>query len=456
MSVEAVKIENIAAKFSLKELSDIFNFNCPNDGQLFSICTDSRTINKNQIFLPVGGEKFDGHNFINETLEKGIKFSFCDVKKISKVNEQLRKNLILVDNTLNAYHAIAHHYRNKINPKVIAITGSSGKTTVKELISSVILQKHKVHKTEANFNNEIGVPKTILEMPEDTEILVLELAMRAKGEISFLSKTAKPNIAVITNIGSAHIGRLGSLESIMEAKCEILEHLEDDGVAIVHNHPYLIKCINDRSGKRPFATTMVTFDINEATNINYKNGKSTFTFENKNYTVNASGQIHVLNSICTIKLAHFLKLSDEEIKKGLIEFKLPEGRGNIIKLKDNIFLVNESYNANPDSLKAALTNLIECWDKDYKKIVVIGELRELGDYENKLLKELNTWLMDRNLSSVITIGDKLKEIKNATNVKNTDECCAILNKLLVPKSVVLIKGSHVARLDKIVGTLRAT
>ena len=449
MSAEAVKIENIVAKFSLKELSDLFNFNCPNDGQLFSICTDSRIINKNknQIFLPVSGERFDGHNFINETLQKGIKFSFCDVKKISKVNEPLRKSLILVDSTLSAYHRIASYYRDKINPKVIAITGSSGKTTVKELISSVILQKYKVHKTEANFNNEIGVPKTILEMPEDTEVLVLELAMRAKGEISFLSKTAKPNLAVITNVGAAHIGRLGSLQAIMEAKCEILEHLESDGVAIVHNNPDLIKC----AGRyMPPHVPMMMFDINEAKNINYKNGKSTFTFENKNYTVNASGQIHVLNSICTIKLAQFLKLSCEEIKNGLLEFKLPEGRGNIIRLKDNIFLANESYNANPDSLKAALTNLIECWDKDYKKIVVIGELRELGEHEEKLLKELNEWLIGKPLSCVITVGDKLKEIKNAINVKNTDECCAILNKLLIPKSVVLIKGSHLAGLERII------
>ncbi len=448
MSAETVKTEKTTAKFSLKELSDIFNFNCPNNEQLFSICTDSRTINKNQIFLPLSGEKFDGHNFINEILGKGISFSFCDVRKISKVDEKLRKSLILVDNTLDAYHRVASYYRDKINPKVIAITGSSGKTTVKELITSVILQKHKVHKTKANFNNEIGVPKTILEMLEDTEILVLELAMRAKGEINFLSRTAKPDVAVITNVGSAHIGRLGNLQSIMEAKSEILEHIKVNGTAILNNDLDLIKLAKMKLEGRNIQ--FQTFDLNEASNISFKDGRATFTFKNKNYTVNATGQIHVLNSICAIKLAHFLKLSDEEIKKGLLEFKLPEGRGNIIRLKDNMFLVDESYNANPDSLKVAVTNLIECWGKDYNKILVIGELAELGEHENKLLKELNTWLLDRKLSCVITVGDKLKEIKNATNVKNTNECCAILNKLLIPKSVVLIKGSHIAGLEKVV------
>ena len=158
--------------------------------------------------MPFSGEKFDGHMFINEVFAKGVKYSFCEKSKTSGLDQS---KLIVVENTLDAYHKIANYYRRKINPIVIAVTGSSGKTTVKELIATVLNEKYRVHKTEANFNNEIGVPKTILEMPKDTDVLVLELAMRGKGEIRYLSGTSEPDVAIITNVGSSHVGRLGSL-----------------------------------------------------------------------------------------------------------------------------------------------------------------------------------------------------------------------------------------------------
>ncbi len=449
MSTKIVTDKN-TSKFSTKELLDIFNFKEIIDAdESYSICTDSRTIKTDQIFLPISGEKYDGHDFINSVFEKDVKYSFCDAKKIQKINEKFRKSLILVDDTLNAYHEIAKYYKRKISPKTITITGSSGKTTIKDLIATILSTKYKVHKTEANFNNEIGVPKTILEMPEDTQVLVLELAMRAKGEIRFLAKTAEADITVITNVGSAHIGRLGSLQAIIEAKCEILEHLKNEGIAIVHNNPDLIKC----AGRyMPQHVPMTTFDLAEAKNITFKNGKTNFTFEDKNYTINAPGKIHVLNSLCAMKTAEKLNLSFEEIKKGLIEFTLPQGRGNIISLKGDKFLIDESYNANPESLKAAITSLIECWNSEYKKIVVIGELAELGGHESQLLTELNDWVNKMPLDHVITVGDKIKAItyKSSTNVRNIEECCAILNNLFTSKSVVLVKGSRVAGLEKLV------
>ena len=206
------------AQFQIKELQELFSFNSPASTKV-SICTDSRIICSDQLFLPLIGENFDGHDFINNVLDKGIKLSFCSASKLTKVKEVHKKKLIIVRDTLDAYHLLANHYRKKINPRVVAVTGSSGKTTTKELIAEVLATKFKTHKTEANFNNEIGISKTILEMPEDTKALVLELAMRQKGEIKYLSKTSEPDIGVITNIGTAHIGRLGSIDKIIRTKC---------------------------------------------------------------------------------------------------------------------------------------------------------------------------------------------------------------------------------------------
>lgn len=451
------KTKNKQATFQSKEIASLFSFEL-NSGASFSVSTDSRSIKKEDIFLPLKGEKFDGHDFINSVLDKlGKKagFSFCERAKIKKVKSEYQKNLILVENTLDAYHELANYYRKKVNPKVVGITGSSGKTTVKDLIATVLSQKYKTHKTQSNFNNEIGVPKTILEMPEDTEVLVLELAMRGKGQIRKLSLTSEPDVAVITSIGLAHIGILGDLNSILKAKSEILEGLNKGGIAVLYNDPKLVECAEKlkQMGKLQYAS--MTFDLGLARGIYYMDGKSNFVFDKKMYSVNALGKIHVLNSICAILTARYLKLTEDEIKKGLLSFNVPDGRGNIIKIKDSIYLIDESYNANPDSLKVAVTSLVDCWGSEYVKILILGELAELGEREKELLRELGNWLAKQPLTEIITVGNRLKQITSHHNAKDTKECCDILKKLLIGKGkvVILVKGSHIAGLEKVIKKL---
>lgn len=430
------------ATFQVKELADLFSFNSK-DESLISISTDSRSINSDQVFLPLTGEKFDGHDFIDDALDR-CSLAFCESTKLGKVKKENRIRLIVVDSTLNAYHLLAHHHLKRINPKVIAVTGSSGKTTVKDLISSVASVKYLTHKTEANFNNEIGVAKTILEMPPDTKVLVLEFAMRARGEISYLGATTNPDIAVVINVGAAHIGRLGSIDEIVRAKSEILEHLKTSGTAILFNDLRIIQCAKGIwSGKTKL------FDLSHTSNINFKEGKTTFSFQGEEYFINALGTTHVLNSLCAILVGKELNLSCREIQRGLSNFKLPEGRGGVIRYKDS-YIIDESYNANPDSVKAAVSNMIEGWDKDYKKVLVLGELAELGSHEDRLLGELEIWLKGKSLSTVITVGDKLSKITFANNVKNIEDCCTALERLLEDKSVILVKGSHVAHLEKVI------
>src|SRR3989338_4666140 len=293
------------AKFTTKELNQLFSAGIKIALEL-SVCTDSRAMKPGQIFLPIKGEKFDGHDYINNVFEKfkdgkSIRvLSFCEKKRIKKVKKEHRDKIIIVKDTLEAYHKLANYYRKKINPKVVAITGSSGKTTVKDIVAAVLSSKLAVHKTESNFNNEIGVPKTILEMPRDTEVLVLELAMRGKGEIEFLSKTAEPDIAVITNVGTAHIGRLGSRRAIIKAKSEVLKHLKRGGLAVLANDKELLK-ITEKVWKGKTAS----FDLNQASEINFADGKTCFTIQAKRlcyekYSVSALGNIHILNSLIAI------------------------------------------------------------------------------------------------------------------------------------------------------------
>ena len=437
------KTSRFDVTFQLKELADLFSFNSKKDGSLISISTDSRSISSDQVFLPLVGEKFDGHDFIEDALKR-CSLAFCESAKLDKVKKENKIKLIVVESTLDAYHLLAHHYLEKISPKVIGVTGSSGKTTVKDLISSVASVKYLTHKTEANFNNEIGVAKTILEMPPDTKILVLEFAMRARGEISYLAATANPDIAVIINVGVAHIGRLGSIDEIVRAKCEILEHLKSNGTAILFNDSRITQIAS-----AIWHNKTKLFDLSQVSNIALKKGVTTFSFQGEEYSINALGSTHILNSLCAILVGKELNLSYGEIQRGLSNFKIPEGRGDVIRYKDS-YIIDESYNANPDSVRAAVSNMVEGWDKDYKKILVLGELAELGSHEEKLLGELGVWLRGKSLSTVITVGNKLSKITSADNVKNIEDCCTSLERLLGGKSVALVKGSHIAHLEKVI------
>lgn len=441
------------AKFKIEEIIGLFSsdIQTKEKGLEYDICTDSRSIGKGQIFLPIKGEKFDGHDYINEAIEKGAYYSFCEKKSAYKVNDKYKSKLILVNNTLDAYNETASYYRKKVNPNVIAITGSTGKTTTKNLLVSILSEKYKTHSTEANFNNEIGVPKTILEMEEGIEVLVLELAMRKEGEIKYLTKTAKPDIALITNIGSSHIGRLGSREAIIRAKSEIIEGLNKDGLLVINDDKDL-----ERYVRKKWSGEIKKFNLETTNNIKAGNGKTKFLIDKNQYEVNGVGRQFVLAVLPSILIARHLGLKEEEINKGIAKFSPPEGRGNIIKTKEGNYIIDESYNASPDSVKEAARGVAELWGKSFQKIIVLGEIAELGEKEGELLKELKSYLDKlQPINEIITIGrqfDKEKWETSHNNAGSIEECCNILDKLLDrnKKNVVLVKGSRVSKLEKVV------
>jgi UDP-N-acetylmuramoyl-tripeptide--D-alanyl-D-alanine ligase len=386
-----------------------------------SINTDSRTIITGDIFLALKGKNFNGHDHILAALEKGAEFAISEEDRKEFPNDKL----CLVENTLVTYHQIASAYRRSLNPIVIGITGSSGKTTTKEILQKVLSENYKVYATRENFNNEIGVPKTILEMPEDTEVLILEMAMRGLGEISLLSKTGAPNISIITNIGTAHIERLGSVENIRKAKLEIIDGMEDH-------------LVGDLSLEKTLILDSDNFSKLKLQKIEL--GMKTTSFDaSKNYQLSCLSSPGINADVNAVALAaKQLHLTEEEIQRGLLKYNPSKGRGEISQDKDGNIFIDDSYNANPESIRNSVQALIENFPSK-RRIAVIGQIAESEDsLVTQLFSELsNIAAIELIDARALSIEESIRELKNK----------------LDGNSAVLIKASRVAGLERILECL---
>lgn len=422
----------------------------------FSISTDTRTINPEEIYLPLIGENFDGHNFIEAALDKGCRGFITDNAHLKEIKAQIEnaKFVIAVEDTLTAYLQIANFARKKINPIVIGVTGSSGKTTTKEMLYSVLSQQYITHKSKLNHNNEIGLCQTLLNMPDNTEFVIAEMGMRGLGEIELLSKYAEPDIAIITNVGNAHIGRLGSEKNIALAKCEIAKHLNCEGLLISHYTPLVTENCNWQ-GKKVF------YDL-PLVNITAKNTHySQYIYKENEYELSVGGDHNILNSLAVIETARACGVSIKNIRKGLQEYQPIDNRGQIIELSDNIKVINDSYNANPESVKAAINAVTDSY-KDSKIFLVLGNMAELGEYTDKLHRETGKFVDTKTVNTLITVGESAKliadEIKSNNIAKqsfsNIEDGVEYLKKHLTANSVVLLKASRCMSFEKIAEQLK--
>jgi len=419
----------------------------------FNLSTDTRNIMSDEIFLPLSGENFDGHNFINTALSKGIRGYFIDKNHQNFVFEEALF-VIEVEDTLNAYLQLANYVKSQINPVVIAVTGSSGKTTTKEMIYSVLSQQYKTHKSKLNHNNEIGLCQTMLGMPDDTEFLVVEMGMRGPGEIELLSKYAQPDIAVITNIGTAHIGRLGSREKIAKAKSEIVKYLDKEGTLIAYNEE-LVKKAAKWDGK----TIYYNLDIVKI--VKQDSDCSEFFYKNNKYKLNVSGEYNIINSLAAIEAGFLARLSPDKIAEGLALYRPIDNRWQIMDYRNNIKIINDCYNANPDSVKAVVKAVISSYSNK-KVVLVLGDMAELGKYEESLHKEIGDFLKNKPIFELITVGEKAELISKSLenekfNVKSftrNDEVVEYLLDTLAPESVVLLKASRCMSFENIVEKLK--
>jgi len=428
----------------------------------FTISTDTRNISTEEIFLPLTGENFDGHNFINAALSKGIKGYLIDKIHTNFVFEDA-SFVIEVEDTLKAYLQIANYARKQINPVVVAVTGSCGKTTTKELIYSVLSQQYKTHKSKLNHNNEIGLCQTMLGMPDDTEFLVVEMGMRALKEIELLSKYSEPDIAVITNIGTAHIGRLGSREKIAQAKCEIVAYLDKQGILIAYDDE-LVKKYAKWEGKTCY------YSLKDVDILKIDADSSEFSCNGNVYKLNVPGEYNIINSLAAIKVGMIAGMSPDKIAEGLALYSSIENRWQVFNYKNNIKIINDSYNANPDSVKAAIHAVISSYS-GRKIILVIGDMAELGKYEKSLHAEIGEFVKDKPISELITVGDKAAYIAESLCVETKTDLCVENDKFkiksftrndevveylletLTPDSVVLLKASRCMSFENIVEKL---
>lgn len=447
----SLKVEDILKVTDGKLLVGNLQETCEN------FCTDTRKIQKDDVYVGLKGERFNGNEYYKEALQKGAKVAIISGIDVTKedLEEFKDKTIIEVADSLIAFGNIAAYKRSLYNIPVVQITGSVGKTSTRDIVANVVRMKYKTLQTEGNFNNAIGLPTTVLKL-KDHEAMVVESGMNHFGEIRYLGKIAKPTIAVITNVGTAHIGLLGSRENILKAKLEILENLKPDGYVVINNDNDLLHkwCEQDTKYKK------YTFGIDEksdvmAYNIVISKEYSTYNVKinDKEYTVKVpvSGRHFVYNSLCAIAVGNLLNIAPEDIIKGIETFQLTKNRMEVDKIKNDVTVINDAYNASYDSMKAAIEYLKEI--PGNRKIAVLGDMFELGEFGEEIHRKVGKEVVKNKVDILITVGTLAKFIaeeakslgmpeENIKVLETTKEAAEYLNKNLEKEDVVLLKASH--------------
>ena len=413
---------------------------------------DSRKLQEGYLFIATKGERVDGHSFIPQAFEKGCYAVVCE-----KLPENAVGLCIVVEDSFKALQDIAAYYREQLSVKVVGITGSVGKTSTKEVISGVLSEKYVVLKTEGNFNNEIGLPLTVLKIRKEHEVAVLEMGINHFGEMHRLSRIAKPDVCVITNIGQCHLEFLIDRDGILRAKSEIFDFMNPDGVVCLNGDDDKLVTVQNVHGKRPvFFGKADTCDI-QAVNIENlglegskadvreKNGSQEFQGA---YSIRlyVPGEHMVSNALAAIAVGRAMGLSKEEMVKGIAKTGMVGGRSNIIR-DEKLTIIDDCYNANPVSMKAAI-DLLE--SASTRRVALLGDMFELGEREKELHREVGEFLASKSIEKIICVGNLAKEIYDGA--KNGDaECFWYANKkeltdsigqLIEKDDTVLIKASH--------------
>ena len=434
--------------------------------KIYCVAIDSRKDLFNGLFVPLKGERNDGHDFIARAFENGALCSFTERDSVDIPGGILIK----VDSTNEALKMLAEYYMTLFSIPVVAITGSSGKTTTKELIASVLAMKYKVLKTEGNYNNEIGLPLTVFNIDDSTECAVLEMGMNNAGEIHNLSKIGKPDICIITNIGVAHIMNLGSREGILKAKSEIFDYMKPGGLAVLNGGDTMLAAV------KPRLKNVITFGFGNENDV-YADDVSSkgldgvdFVLKSKDISTPISmktfGKHAVLNALVAAAIGLKLGVPMTDIKKTLEAFEPPAMRSSVIKGLDNkLTIVNDAYNANPDSVCAAIDVLSEVKGI---RACILGDMGELGNFSESMHKEVGEYVAKACIEHVICVGDADKAGNIYKAVKSVyaeyfdkfvyyfatqDEMLEKLPAIICEGNTVWVKASRSAGLEKTVAAL---
>ena len=399
---------------------------------------NSKEVQKNDIFIAIIGEKHDGHEYIDEAIKKGAKLIITQ--------KQINTNIpyIIVKDTTKTLGDIAKYMVNKYKPKTIAITGSVGKTTTKNILYNILKTKYNVLTNEKNYNNNIGVPLTIFNLNQNHEILLLELGMNHPKEISYLSNMINPNISAITNIGSSHIGYLKTKENILKAKLEILDGMKEK-ILFVNGDDNQLKNIKEtrKSGFNK-NNDLIGYDINS----NLYTSSFKIKYQNKEYKINTNLPRHLLNDVLiAIDIALYLKIDIKDIISTLKNYKTENMRMDIIKDNNNNTIINDCYNSSFESLTGIL-KLLENEKQD--KLLIIGDIKELGNKSKEIHESLTPYIDNIKNKEVFLVGNEVKYINiDAKYFEDYEEVLKYLKSKKIENKLILIKGSRAMKLENI-------
>ncbi len=444
-------------KLTIKEIAQVLGISgIVDEREISSVEFDSRKIEKDGLFVPLPGTR-DGHDFVHAAKENGAIATLWQKEKDNVPSDLV---VLPVADVTKAFQTLAQYYKQKIAPKTVAITGSNGKTTTKDMTASVLAQKYRTYKTQGNYNNDLGVPYTMLHMPSDTEVLILEMGMDHAGEIHFLSQLGQPDVAAITLIGEAHLENLGSQKNIAKAKMEIVDGLAKDGVLFVPaDEPLLADLI------APLSQEVQTFGLAQgdlqATITNETSESTSFVVDEETFVIPVLGGYNVKNALIAYGVGRYLGLSREQIKNGLAQVELTKNRTQWLQAKNGAKLLSDVYNANPTAMRLVLESFGRL-TLPGRRIAVLADMLELGPDSSAMhasMAEAIVGLYD----FVYLYGEQMQALANRLTELNVPHAYFIpaqrqafleqVKQEIKPTDSVILKGSNGMQLSELVALL---
>ncbi len=417
------------------------------NGEIKNVSIDSRKVTPGSLYIPINGEKFNGNSFIKDAFENGAQCSLVEKRYYdNNYNELKDLNLVVVEDTLKSLIEYTQEYLEKTGIKVIGITGSNGKTSTKNFLYNIMKISTKANATKGNYNNNIGLPLTVLNSEADLEYLILEMGMSELGEIDLLARCSRPMVGVITNIGTSHIEHLGSRENIFKAKMEIVNYFGKDNILIINGEDDYLRDVTQADYK------IINTKLSDLDSYKQRiDGFYSFVYQGVTIDLNVRGFHHLYNSVLALKTAEALGVSLEDIKAGIESYSGEDMRFSVID-KGDVRVINDAYNASFLSIKTALQTLVAM--DGNRKIAVIGDILELGDMSVEEHRKIGRLSEVERLDIILTIGEFAKEIcyynNNAVHFRDVSKLAKYLNMVLKPGDVVLVKASRGMKLERIV------
>lgn len=423
---------------SIEKIKELYSHYLKNP----SISTDSRSIKKGDIFFALKGGNFDGNNFVFQAIEQGASLVVCDNKQIEKGDK-----ILLCDNSLTMLQSLAAYHRKQLKTTIIGISGTNGKTTTKELIQAVLAKKFKTLATKGNLNNHIGVPLTLLSIPYDTEIAIVEMGANHVGEIGFLCDIAMPDMAILTNIGTAHIEGFGSRENIIKTKKELFEFVKNNS----NEKSHIFVNADDKALKYEDFSKKTTYSLNTKADISAKacceNGYAQIIYKDNLITSKLIGVYNAYNILAALTIGLHFGVGIERIKQAIEEYTPSNNRSQILKTNTNT-LILDCYNANPSSCTCSIEAFANM--EANHKMVFMGAMKELGDVSIQEHKRVFDLLQSKDFERIVLIGEEYKSVLEEGKVEwyaTSEDFKQNLIKNKIEKATILIKGSRSTKME---------